>query len=521
MFESAQKDRWFLEINGQARSMSAWQIMQSLMGGEIKVTHRISHDGKKWSAICNHLEFEGVIKKIINSCSDEAKKYAQQKDQENLDDKSGFHDLSQITSGIGDQLTHAQKLEELSMVLSKARQVLSEIQTKRKIVIDLHSEDDSSEGVHPDDQDERVGAAPSLGERLKSPTAIAVVLTLILGFGIYFKLEEMKVAEMMKLKVAEALEAKALGDYDKALGLLNEVHSYDSISPGKLLDLTELHIDNGQFEQGIEILEILSFKDNEKFSKASISKRDFLMGYATMKNSEHDRAIKYYKQSLEYEDQFAALYNLGSLYLEESDFSLAEEAFIKALTFTDEDLSPAVLGLFEVALAYYKQDSGSVEEKRLQRVSQLLDSLPRSSPYRERNLLAKVLVSSYLNKPESYELGLQEFISFKDGLPQLSPRAPRLNEKRLSWESLYMACLDFYSLNSRSADRNILFAKCVSKSSKPQAALPYAEYAYRMSPKSEPYKLFLKKLYEENGEPEKAQALVIGTDGRTPSSSNP
>ena len=80
---------------------------------------------------------------------------------------------------------------------------------------------------------------------------------------------------------------------------------------------------------------------------------------------ELDRAIYYYKRSIENDDTFApAFYNLGSVYLSTGDLDLAKDAYLNALRL-QEDMIDA---RYNLALIYYQLNQPVAAEKHAQEV---------------------------------------------------------------------------------------------------------------------------------------------------------
>lgn len=507
---SIHKDRWYLDVRGQVVGpKTTWSIICDLTEGKLKVIHRVSKDNRHWKAICNEPYFEKIIKDLIASMSAEATKFA----PENGSDKnevSGFHNLSNVSAGISEQLEHANKLQELNVGIGNLRQLLSEINSKKKMVIG--AKNSQVDEVHPDDADEFIGGGkksifPAISKKrlLQISVSAVVVLGVYVSVMTYLEKQHERDVEAAEAKVQEALREKALGNYEKALQSFETIKNNPSLDADTLLEMAEAHIHTRQFDQGNQLAQSAL---KVSMTGAQRARANSMLGAVALHNNDLDAAADLYEKSLkEEEGLFSSLHNLAIIYLNKNEPEPAEALLLKAVQMPDEkEKGPTLLALFEAAWQLdLRPDPAPVQAtattvpaprfQRLTKIKELLNQYETKTPeYSEEFLVAKIVIASAMGDKEQFQALTEKLMTFDSKTTPPKKFFINMDYERSSWSHIYNWCFKLYSEDRGNDYKNAFFASCVQKSKSAQEALPYAQYANKISPDNVAIKNYLSGL---------------------------
>jgi tetratricopeptide (TPR) repeat protein len=520
MTQPSIKIRWYIDVKGDIRGpFETADVITRLIGGELKVIHRASKDRANWKAICNEVFFEQALTQEIEVMSKEALKFGPEASSDTADAKSGFHNLQNISKGISDQLQHAQILQELSVGINSRRQLLAEIASKRKLVIEVSSRQVEDE-IHPDDRNEYI--EPSFwarflqrDKRFLKKLAAVLVGGLIAAGGVYRYFAQIE-AEATRLtdQTREAIEAKRLGNYEKALVLFDEIKGKAKFDAKTLIEFAEAHVAQKRYMQAKDVLNSALKLATTNEERAQIY---FQLAVVARLESDSAGAVAHYEKSIQEGATFEALHNLAILMIAQGDFTRAEELLLQALSMPEENKGATLLALFETALfldqaevmtaPVGKAPPASEQFQRLAKVKEMLIKFQtRPQSLGKQILAAQVITSAKMNEEEATKEYIRSLIDFySSSIPKHQPSA--LDEQRTSWTTMFALCRELYKANNTNSLISAFFAVCAWEVSGPAGALPYAQYAHKMKSDDPWLTGLLAQLLVASQKPEDATAL--------------
>jgi tetratricopeptide (TPR) repeat protein len=497
---TAPADRWFIDVRGQIRPISSYQILQGLLDGNLKVIFRISRDRESWAAICNETYFDTYIEQVIKALMDEVTRFGVEKAQQSNTnmEQSGFHNLSNLKSNINEQLAHAGKLQELNVTLHSLRRLTAEIVAKRKLVIDV-SETHQKDELHPDDQNEIIDSSKSwtkflerfrwngynVKARIAIPLFVLALITLVTTK--YYEHQREKAAAEAVEKARAVVQAQIAGEYEKAMTLYSSMPDHESTDTKTLLAVAQSQIATKKMEDGAETLKRILHISTDVDERA---RAQSLLGLIAMKSNDLNAANAFYLDSLKTKTLYSSLYNLATIHIKKNNPAEAEPLLLQALQIQGHDKGPVVLELFETAWQLDLQDLKSLKPGeapkyiRLDKVKAILDQTnDPNSDYADQMLAAQITLLSVENKSEEFNFLVKDWV-MRD--PRRTAKTPKyesdINYEFATWAHIYNWCIEVYKNPNLGSLKSAFFAGCIARADAPSKALPYAQYAFENSP---------------------------------------
>lgn len=535
--------RWYIEMKGSVIGpRSSADIIRDLINGEMRVIWRVSRDKMNWKAVCNESHFEDAVKELIRSLTAEALKFSAEKANQNeaIDEKSGFYDLSNVTKNITEQLSHAAKLSELNVQLTSLRQLQADIMTNKKIVVTQQEQE--IDVPHKDDQDEiillrnkksgfsfvsNLFALPSISVDFKAPQmkfGLMAVLVVI-AVTVYMIMDKQRTVELAKHHIEEALREKSLGNFEKAISSFQSANNTKLADSNTLVQIAEAHMELKQNEQGAVLLEQALNKSSDPSERSKVTA---LLGLVALQKKDFSSAERHFEASLQDEESFLALHNLAIVHLFKNEPDIAENLLLRALqtpnTEPNADIGPTLMALFEASVmldvGYKNANPRSVNQfSRVKKVVQLFDQMMGRYPqFQQEMIMARTIASGLMNDNSLLQANVQKFIDIDTATLPSKHLQFGMDYQRTTSNHLYGWCANFYAQDPSSALRNAFLATCVHRIKGPKDALPYAEYAFKMNSENPQVKAVLSNLLLQVGNPSKA-IRVLSTPTIRPDSS--
>lgn len=493
------KDLWYLDVRGKIQRLATQQIIDLLLKNEVKVIHRVSRTQSSWKAICNEIYFESAIQDLIDTLSKEATKYeSNASDSSSKVEMSGFHNLKNLKSGINEQLHHAQILQNINYRLHGLRHVLSEIASKRKHVVDMSVKEVKDE-MHVDDRNEYINQ-PGFWSQFskyfnfkKSRFWVYVIravffVSCFIFFGSkYLQLQVEKETQAEVSKLQEAVLAKTMGDYNRAIELFSGVKNLQSLDAKALMAMAESFAQAKRYEKATELVNLAITPPLNKNDLSQVNNR---LGRIAQQNGQPDVAKGYYLNSLQNGTLYSSLLNLGIIYLEMNDYQLAEDLLLKAIEVSGHDPMPALLSLSEVAVQLDKQQAQNLPainfkldklNLRAKKADELIELVKKpESPFYQLLLASQIVLAAQARRDDRFNKLVAEWLdldpSAKDVNPQIYEEG--LDYRRTTWRHMYKRCLETYSGPYKNNLKSAFYAGCVARTAGFKEAIPFVLYSY-------------------------------------------
>ena len=503
MIDHLKQDKWFIDVRGEIRGpSSSWDIIQQLIGGHLKVIHRVSRDRQNWKGICNEEYFENAVMTAIDYYSSMAGDASNKEDSGEVDEDTGFSNLGNISAGIQSQLNQAQNLQEMNVGLNSLRKLHADILHNRKTVIE--AKPTVQDEIHPEDRNVYVGmeTAENKTSFLKNNKFLTAVL--VIGFlglsGLkYLEYKDKMEAQAVTEQIKKMQKEKALEGYDSALSGTEKMRSAELIQ----LAQDEIAKNNMSFgekllERALEVAEVGPDK----------AKAHSLLGYIATQENNLEKAKQSYEASLKSSQKlYLSYHNFGLLKLKEGKLGEAEALFLKALELKDgpQDRTPTHFALLEAAIQLDQKDNQEAEEKfKLEnkdkekkftpdypRMNKAAVFLARSTEAYAREIaLAEMYIEYTRDSSKVNRRKLLEFLKIKDADLKEKPSITGQDVSRMKWAHLYSWCLPIYNNDRKSVQLNTLFGYCVFRARGAEAAKPYIDFAVQKAPHDPIYKRY-------------------------------
>jgi len=478
---SPNADRWYLDIRGEIRIAATQKIVDMLLAGETKVVHRVSRDRAKWHAICNEPTFEIYIQEFIKHLTSEASKYAPDTQKLN-DEQSGFHDLKNLKLSINEQLEHAQILQKINYQLHGLRHLLNEISTKKQQIVDLSQVGQDEDQLHDEDRNIYIDAPGKPGlfknyfnfsdAKIRLRFIVVVVVLGIVSFSThrYFENKAARLQAENEKNIQDALQAKRLGEYDRAVQIFSNVRNVEALDTNTLVAMADAHVTTNHNQTAAGLLTTALAHGATQSETAAIHTK---LAQIFQTDGNLPLARSHFKKAVENDSVFKTLYDFALLELQEKNYQAAEELLLKALAIDGQDMAPVVLALYEASskldLIEQKTTSGTTASTpRLDRLNTIIDRVKEQSPaYYDELLVTQIAIASQKNSNELFDFLVKEWLNREPPTPKAG-----------TWEQIHRWCLDVYKNANLSNLKSAFYAGCLTRLKGAQEALPYAQFAY-------------------------------------------
>ena len=488
MIEQLKSDRWYVDVKGQIKGpLTSYEVINDLMAGHIKVTHRITRNQTHWAAICNEVHFEKAIAIYIQHLSEQSVKQNSAADEGPVDESSGFHNIGNLSKGISDQLNHAQTLQEINVGLNSLRKLQSEMVHNKKMVIEAKREE--VEEIHPEDRNIYVDMDTSTKLNIfgkhKLLFVVAIGGLIILVALKYLEYQDKVKAEELKQQVIALQKEKKLEGYEELIDGKKEMTSSEYIN------LAETEISKNNMSMGTRLLE--KALQVAKFGTDK-SKAHSLLGYIASESQQLDKAADSYERSLGSSQKlYLSHHNYAILKLKAGELDMAETLLLKALKLEDgpKDKSATLMALIDVAIqldqktnkeaeAADAKDEKPSEFNRTDKARVLLERI--SDSYMREKTIAKLYIEHIKGAKKLSPQLILEFLKHDDDKIKKPEAVAGLDKYLLKWSQLYNWCLPIYNRDRKSIPLNALFSYCVLRGRGAQHALAYAKYSMAKAP---------------------------------------
>jgi tetratricopeptide (TPR) repeat protein len=486
--------RWFLNMQGEIRGpVPAMNIVKSLLAGEFTVVQRVSRDGVNWVAVCNEPHFETIIKGLIDDLTNgaEAKEATAITPLGDENTNTGFSNLDSIRAGISEQLAKAQKLTEVNFNTGALRTLLSSIEAKKKLVIE---EAPPAETVQPEEMFVHKVNPKREAERKKRHFQLLFKIFIYLGalggivvsIDAFLKYRDRSQVELNEKLKAQALQAKALGEYDRALNLFRGIDKPELLDPKTLLAMAEASVGAKRYPEGHSLVSQVLSRSKDAGDRA---KALSLSGVMAMNEGDLSQAEAELEKSIKEGELYPALHNMGILFLDRGEAEKAEPFLLKALTTGSDDKALTLLALFEVSrtleepgAAAAKNPEPPATDRRSKVDTMLEEYAAKSDNFSNEILLSRIVLNLSLKRPELAEPLIAHFIDRDPGVPLKRDASFELSRSRITDDRVLRWCSDAYTRERTKPWLNALIARCLLKPSGPAKSLPYATFASHSLP---------------------------------------
>lgn len=532
MVGSEKKGRWFVDISGQIRGpIEAHRVIQELIRGELKVIHRVSQDGKQWRAICNEPKFVEAIEHLIAQLNERLENSAVTNNnvqKKAVGEDTGFHNIGEISLSISEQLNQAKKLEEMKANVSSLRQLLSEINAKKKITLSEQvAKPIPVEEIHPEDKDDYGNVAEvnvwlSLEKLfkkiefsgLKQNLLLNLMVLLVVGgwlgyaaVSAYFEQKHQQEIDLAREQARQVLLRMSLKEYDQAILDFEKINDFGVIEPKVVLEIAAGCVVGKKYDKAEKLLRMIE----TTLADLPLRSRLYaLQGFLAAQNERIDEAIVKYDLSLKDQENFPALHNLAVLYILKKQMEMAEPLLLKAVRINGVDHSSTFLALFEVAHRLDLEQKDELEKfSRLKKLEQMLALYKGNlNSFHSEMLVGKILSASLVKNEEKIAELASVFMDLDLSAQVVGTLPFDLDFRLATWEHMVSWCQTVLKTDLRSSWKNAFYAKCAAPIKGAATVLPYATYAANTSPEDMPIVGFLANLQLDVGDLTSAEVTL-------------